>query len=103
MDHHGKQISHRQILCLTLEYFVTRLRQDIIEHASRWILEELNIYDPYSGVNNNMSERTNNVIKELQNWHGTYLYAMTLSMHYLQNFKYNEILRGRLNKGIFRL
>ena len=24
-------------------------------------------------------------------------------MHFLQNFKYNEIVRGRLNKGNFRL
>ena len=24
-------------------------------------------------------------------------------MNYLQNFKYNEILRGRLNKGVFKL
>ena len=86
-----------------IEYFDNRLRRDILEHASRWILEECNVYDPYSGVTNNMSEGTNNVIEGLQNWHGAPLDAVILSMHYLQNYKYNEILRGRLNKGNFRL
>ena len=37
------------------------------------------------------------------NWHGAPLDAIILSMNYLQNFKYNEIIRGRLNKGNFRL
>lgn len=86
-----------------VEYFNTRLRRDIVEHGSRWVLEELHIYDPYSGVTNNMSEGTNNVIEGLQNWHAAPLDAMILSMHYLQKFEYNEILRSRLNKGNFIL
>ena len=86
-----------------IKYFDTRLRRDIIENASRWVLEDFNVYDLYSGVTNNMSEGTNNVIEGLQNWHGAPLDAVILSMHYLQNFKYNEIIRGRLNKGNFRL
>ena len=86
-----------------IEYFDNRLRRDTLEHASRRILEECNVYDLYSGVTNNMSEGTNNVIEGLQNWHGAPLDAVILSMHYLQNYKYNEILRGRLNKGNFRL
>ena len=85
------------------EYFDARFRRDIIEHAARWVLEDLNVYDPYSGVTNNMSEGTNNVIEGLKNWQGAPLDAIILSMHYLQNFKYSEILRGRLNKGVFKL
>ena len=86
-----------------VEYFDTKLRSDILGHSCRWLLEEFNVYDPYSGVTNNMSEGTNNVIEGLQNWHGAPLDAIVLSMHYLQKFKYNEIIRGRLNKGNFRL
>ena len=84
-----------------VEYFDARLRNDIKEHAARWVLEEFNVYDPYSGVTNNMSERTNNVMEGLKNWHWSPLDAIILSMNYLQNFNYNEKLRGRLNKGGF--
>ena len=86
-----------------VEYFDNHLRDDIINHASKWVLEELDVYDSYSGVTNNMSEGTNNVVKGLQNWPGAPLDAILLSMHYLQSFKHNEIIRGRLNKGSFRL
>lgn len=48
-----------------VEYFDKRSRKDTIEHASRWGLEVLNVYEPYSGVTNNMSEGTNNVIEGL--------------------------------------
>ena len=69
-----------------IKYFDTRLRRDILDHACRWVLEDLNCYDPYSGVTNNMSEGTNNVIEGLQNWHGAPSDAIILSMNYLQNF-----------------
>ena len=62
-----------------IEYFDTRLRRDIIEHASTWVLEELNIYYPYSGVTNNMLEGTNNVIQGLQNWNRAPLDAIFYS------------------------
>ena len=77
-----------------VEYFYARLRRDIIEHAAGWVLEDLNVYDPYSGVTNNMSEATNNVIEGLKNWQWVPLDAIILSMHYLQNFKYSEILNS---------
>ena len=86
-----------------VDYFDSRLREDIIDYASRWLLEELEIYDLYSGITNNMSEGTNNVVEGLQNWPGAPLDAIILPMHHLQTFKYNEIIRGRLNKGTFIL
>ena len=51
-----------------VEYFDAQLCNDIIEHAARWVLEECNVYDPYSGVTNNMSEGTNIVIEGLKNY-----------------------------------
>ena len=38
---------------------------DIPQSIGRWVLEELNIYNPYSGITNNQSERLNRVIKDL--------------------------------------
>ena len=73
-----------------VKYFYS---DDIIHIALRWVLEELDIYDPYSGITN-MFEGTNNVVEGLKIWYGAHLDAVILSMHYLQTFKVNEIIRG---------
>lgn len=48
-----------------LEYYQSKLHQDIIKHSAKWVLEEHKVYDPYSGVTNNMSESMNAVIKRM--------------------------------------
>lgn len=45
-----------------LEYYQSKLHHDIIKHSAKWVLEEHKVYDPYSGVTNNMSESMNAVI-----------------------------------------
>ena len=34
----------------------------------RWILEEVHLYNPYSGITNNQSEGVNRVMKDFQSW-----------------------------------
>ena len=62
--------------------------------AGRWILQELGIYNPYSGITNNQSESFNATLKRLQNWHEVPVDVIVLSLHHLQIFYYNEIQRG---------
>ena len=51
-----------------LEYYNSKLHEDVLQHSSKWVLESNNVYDPYSGVTYNMSERMNAVIKRLMKW-----------------------------------
>ena len=37
-------------------------------HVGRWVLQPVNLYNPYSGVTNNQSESFNKVINEFQSW-----------------------------------
>ena len=86
-----------------VDHFDNHLKQDMTNHAAKWVLQDLGVYNPYSGITNNISEGTNNIIDGLKNWTGAPLDSIVLSMHYLQNFKRNEIIRGRLEVGTFRL
>jgi len=50
-----------------IDYFQNHLKGDFCK-TGRWVLEELNVYDPYSGVTNNMVEGMNSLIKRLTDW-----------------------------------
>lgn len=75
-------------------YFEDHLKTDFINNAIRWILEDLNIYDPYSGVTNNIVESMNSLIKRLTYWEEKPLDNIALSFYYLQNYYVNELLRA---------
>jgi len=60
----------------------------------RWVLQPLNLYNPYSGVTNNQSESFNKVIKEFQSWKEAPLDSFVLAMYQLQVYYCNEIKRG---------
>jgi hypothetical protein len=43
-----------------VSYFERQLKSDIIKYAGKWLLEEFDeLYDPYSGITNNLSESYN--------------------------------------------
>lgn len=86
-----------------LEYYKSKLHQDIVQHSSKWVLEQHQIYDPYSGVTNNMSESMNAVIKRLMEWKQAPLDATVLAFNYLQKFYVHEIMRGLCNVGNYCL
>ena len=48
------------------EYYIKEVHPEVPTTIGRWVLEGLQIYDPYSGVTNNQSESLNRVLKDLQ-------------------------------------
>ena len=86
-----------------LEYFDKHLKKDIEQHAGRWLIEPLNIYNPYSGITNNAAESMNTVIKRLTGWKQRPADTLALCLHKLQNYYWNEILRGCCDLGQYKL
>ena len=70
-----------------MQYYPRSLAKTI----GRWILESLQIYNPYSGITNNQSEGFNTVLKRLQNWREVPVDAIVLTLYYLQAFYHDEI------------
>ena len=66
-------------------------------------MEEHDIYNPYSGVTTNISEGFNNIIKWVNSHKKLPVDNMVLSLFYLQNSTYAEVLRGRAGLGNFSL
>ena len=58
------------------------------------MLEELHIYNPYSGVTNYQSEGLNRVMKDLQGWKKAPVDCVMLAVYQLRAFYLNEIRRG---------
>ena len=69
-------------------------RNEIHSSIGWWVLEELHIYNPYSGVTNNQSEGLNRVIKDLQGWKEAPVDCVMLAVYQLQAFYLNEIRQG---------
>lgn len=67
------------------------------------MLKEYEIYDPFSGITNNISESLNATIKRLMSWKESPIDAMILSLYYLQGFFKYDILRGKCGLGQFNL
>ena len=71
--------------------------------ATRYNIEPWNIYNPYSGLTNNVAESLNAVVKWLLDWKELPLDCLCLSMYYLQSFYFTEIQRGLIGVGEYRL
>jgi hypothetical protein len=70
-----------------VSYFERELKSDIIKHAGKWLLEEFDgLYDPYSGITNNLSESYNAVLKQEKDWKELPVDMLVLGFHFLQNF-----------------
>jgi hypothetical protein len=58
-------------------------------------LEEFDgLYDPYSGITNNLSESYNAVMKQENDWKELPVDMLVLGFHFLQNVDYFEVVRG---------
>lgn len=86
-----------------LEYNNSKLHDDILQYSSKWVLESNNVYDPYSGVTNNMSESMNAVIKRLMQWKQAPIDSTVFALNYLQKYYVYEIMRGLAGIGNYRL
>ena len=84
-------------------YYRSEIHPDVPRSIGRWVLEELHIYNPYSGVTNNQSEGLNRVIKDLQGWKEAPVDCVMLAVYQLQAFYLNEIRRGLASMGEYHL
>ena len=50
------------------KYWIQTFHRLVPKNLGRWVLEELGIYNQYSGVTTNQSKSMNRVIKDLQEW-----------------------------------
>ncbi len=85
------------------EYFMKNIHPDVPTTLGRWVLEALEIYNPYSGVTNNQSEGFNRVMKDLQGWKEAPLDSVVLALYLLQAYYSNEIKRGLVGMGEYHI
>ena len=67
------------------------------------MLERFNIYNPFSGITNNVSESINRVLKDLTCWKCQPVDCALLSLWYLQRYFQMEIYRGKADVGQYHL
>ena len=72
----------------------TEIHPTVPHKVGRWVLEELQLYNPYSGITNNQSEGLNRVMKDFRSWKEAPLNTVVLALYQLQAYYYNEIKRG---------
>ena len=67
-------------------YYLNEIHPDVPSSIGRWVLKELHIYNPYSGVTNNQFKGLNRVIKDLQGWKEAPVDCVMLAVYQLQAF-----------------
>ena len=85
------------------EYYTKEINPDSIHSTARWRLEQLVIYNPYSGVTNNQSESLNRVIKAFQGWREAPIDCIDLALHQLQIYFLYEIRRVFAGVGEYHI
>ena len=85
-----------------LEYFQVN-KGDLMKFAARYNIEPWNIYNPNSGVTNNVAESLNTVIKRFLDWNQLPVDSLCLSLYYLQTLYFAEIQRGMIGVGQYKL
>ena len=83
--------------------YATDIHPHVPVHIGRWALEDLHIYNPYSGVTNNQSESLNFVLKELQGWKEVKIDNAVLAFYKMQAYYSNEIRRGLAGMGEYHV
>jgi hypothetical protein len=84
------------------EYFSKKLRSDLLNHCVKFQLQKSNLYGE-NGITNNISEGMNTLIKKCVSWSKIPMDSVVLALHHLQRYKFNEVIRGRLQVGSFKL
>ena len=88
---------------LAVNYFEKHIKEDFVKHSAKWVLKSYNLFNPYSGITNNTSEGMNTVIKRFMKWKEAPLDTVVLCLSYLQNYYWNELLRGFCDMGNYVL
>lgn len=66
----------------------------------RFVLEELKVYQPSSGITNNIAESFNATLKRLQRWKEVPIDSIVLALYHLHCYYFNEIQRGYAGKEL---
>ncbi|KAF6215694.1 hypothetical protein GE061_000025 [Apolygus lucorum] len=85
-----------------LQYFNQHLKRDVKNNA-KWVLEELGVYTPQSGITINPSESVNALLKRLLDNQEVLLQSLVLSLFNLDLSFCTEILRGLCGHGDYSL
>ena len=86
-----------------LDYFNDGMKAGIIRHSAKFVLAPFVLYDPYSGITNNISETINCVIKDMLKWRETPVDVIVLCFQLLQTYYLAEIRRGFAGVGNYTL
>ena len=81
------------------DYFNDNLRETIAKYAGRWILEEIDLYNPYSGITNNCSESVNAKLKRLTDWKEKEVDNIVLYLYYMQSNDIAELMKSFCGVG----
>ena len=77
-----------------LDYFQKNIYDAIVTNSGRWVLEKHDLYNPYSGVTNNVVESINAKIKRLVEYQERRIDEMVLYFYYMQANDMTDIVRG---------
>ena len=84
------------------EYYNENIHSQIT-FIARWALEEVGLYNPYSGITNNQSEGLNHVLKTLNDWREMSIDCLMLSLYYLQGYYLSKISHGQNELGTYHV
>ena len=75
-------------------YFDGNLKSELKTKACKFVLEEFEVFDPYSGITNNIYEGFYTVYKQLLEWKHVPLDSIALAFYFLQQFYRRVILQN---------
>jgi hypothetical protein len=76
---------------VVLEHFNKFVSPSKQYHSGKWVIEEYpGMFDPYSGIANNLSESINAVLKRENDWKDLPVDLLALGFYYIQNFENYE-------------
>lgn len=77
-----------------LNYFNDNIYDTIIQYSGRWILEDSKLYNPYSGITNNVVESLNSKLKKLIDYKEKAIDEIVMYLNHLQGNDLCKIIRG---------
>lgn len=85
-----------------LAYFERSIQADL-QKCGRWVIEDLGIYDPDSGITNNAAESANRLLKTIIREKRAGWYQGALAIYFLSNYHLNEYHRALESTGNWRV
>ena len=86
-----------------VDYFDNNLLGTITNYVGRWILDELDLYHPYSGITNNCSKSINAKLKLLTELKEREVDNIILFLYYIQSNDLADLVKSFCGVGEFTL